>query len=224
VFEARPEEKPMNVLSAIVLGVGMGAVFGIALEKSRVFEPGAIISQMQLRTFLMLKVFLSAVITGLIVLAVLNGVWGVKMHPKALVWPADIVGGLLLGAGISLAGACPGTVLAQIGAGYRDAWFTVVGGILGAMLFGYLEPTVRPFLLSGGPGKLTFDQIAHVPFWALALGIAAVLAAGLAVLERVQPWRNEVGPDVDGLATADERTARSAEALSSSTMRRAGLP
>jgi len=37
------------------------------------------------------------------------------MYPKALVWPADIIGGLLLGAGISIAGACPGTVLAQIG-------------------------------------------------------------------------------------------------------------
>ena len=128
----------------------MGVVFGIALEKSRVFEPGAIVSQMQLRTFLMLKIFLTAVVTGLIVLAALNGVWGVKMHPKALVWPADIVGGLILGVGISIAGACPGTVFAQLGAGYRDAWFTVAGGILGAMAFGYLEPMLRPVLLSGG--------------------------------------------------------------------------
>ena len=158
----------MNVLTAVILGLAMGAVFGIALEKSRVFEPGTIVSQMQLRTFLMVKIFLTAVITGLIVLAVLNGVWGVKMYPKALVWQADIVGGLLLGAGISIAGACPGTVFAQIGAGYRDAWFTVAGGILGAMTFGYLEPTLRPFLLSGGPGKLTLDQ----------LGARAVLGAG----------------------------------------------
>ena len=75
----------MNVLTAVILGVAMGAVFGIALEKSRVFEPGAIISQMQLRTFLMVKIFLTAVITGLIVLAVLNGVWGVKLYPKGLV-------------------------------------------------------------------------------------------------------------------------------------------
>jgi uncharacterized membrane protein YedE/YeeE len=164
---------------------------------------------MQLRTFLMLKIFLSAVITGLIVLAVLNGVWGVKMHPKALVWQADIVGGLLLGAGISIAGACPGTVFAQIGAGYRDAWFTVAGGILGAMAFGYLEPALRPFLLAGGPGKLTFDQLAHVPFWALALGVAAVLAAVLAVLERLRPCRDEVGPDVDGLAPAGEHSVAS---------------
>jgi uncharacterized protein len=99
----------MNFTTAILLGVAMGCVFGVALEKSRVFEPGTIVSQMQLRTFLMLKIFLSAVVTGLVVLAVLNGVLGVKMYPKALVWQADAIGGLLLGAGISIAGACPGS-------------------------------------------------------------------------------------------------------------------
>lgn len=198
----------MNVLTAVVLGLAMGAIFGIAFEKSRVFEPGAIVSQMQLRTFLMLKIFLTAVITGLVLLAVLNAVWAVKMYPKALVWQADIVGGLLLGAGISIAGACPGTVFAQIGAGYRDAWFTVAGGVLGAGTFGYWEPTLRPFLLSGGPGKLTLDQLVPIPFWMLALGTAAALVAVLVGLERLQSWRDEVGPDVDGLAAHTSQAQR----------------
>lgn len=191
----------MNVIIAILLGLAMGAVFGLALEKSRVFEPGAIVGQMQLRSFLMLKIFLTAVVTGLLVLAVLNAVFGVKMYPKALVWQADVVGGLLLGAGISIAGACPGTVFAQIGAGYRDAWFTVAGGILGALVFGYLEPTLRPVLLSGAAGKPTYDQFAHVPFWLLALGLAAVLVAVLVGLERHQPWQTEVGKNADGILT-----------------------
>ena len=199
----------MNVLTAVLLGLAMGVVFGIALEKSRVFEPGTIVSQMQLRTFLMLKIFLTAVVTGLVVLAALNGIWGVTMHPKALVWSADIVGGLILGVGISIAGACPGTVFAQLGAGYRDAWFTVAGGILGAMAFGYLEPTLRPVLLSGGAGRLTFDQLAHVPFWSLALASAALLVALLVALERSQPWTSEVGTNLDGLA-ADASAAHAA--------------
>ena len=55
---------------------------------------------------------------------------------------ADIVGGLLLGAGISLAGACPGTTLAQIGAGYRDAFFTLVGGLCGAVAYSYAQPAL----------------------------------------------------------------------------------
>ena len=111
-------------------------------------------------------------------------------------------------------------MFAQIGAGYRDAWFTVAGGILGAMAFGYLEPTLRPFLLSGGPGKLTLDQITSVPFWVLALAVAALLVGVLVALERSQPWREEVGPDVDGLAAPGSQTRRSdpsAKLLTAST-------
>ena len=69
----------MSVLNAVMTGLAMGIVFGFALEKSRVFEPGVIVGQMQLRSFLMLKVFLAAVITGLVVLAVMNGAFGVKL-------------------------------------------------------------------------------------------------------------------------------------------------
>ena len=118
-----------SVAVGILSGLLMGIVFGFALEKSRVFEPGIIVGQMQLRNWIMLKVFLTAVATGAVVLAVLHGFGFVKLQPKAALYAADIVGGLILGAGIALAGACPGTTLAQIGVGYRDAIFTLLGGL-----------------------------------------------------------------------------------------------
>ena len=37
----------MEVYSMVVLGLLMGAAFGFALEKGRVFEPGVIVGQMQ---------------------------------------------------------------------------------------------------------------------------------------------------------------------------------
>lgn len=187
----------MTVLAAIVTGLLMGLVFGFALEKSRVFEPGMIVGQMQLTNFVMLKVFLSAVATGLVVLAALNGFGIVKLGPKATLYAADLGGGLLLGAGIALAGACPGTIFAQIGAGYRDAWITLLGGVAGAMTFGYAEAMLRPWI-SGGPGKLTLDVMIGVPFWQAALVFAALLVALLAGLERWRPWRGELGPRADG--------------------------
>ena len=111
----------MSLTVAIATGLVMGIVFGFALETSVVFEPGVIVGQMQMRNFIMLKVFLTAVATGAVVLAALNGFGIVKLAPKAAMYYADVIGGLILGAGIALAGACPGTTLAQIGAGYRDA-------------------------------------------------------------------------------------------------------
>lgn len=204
----------MSVLTAVLIGLASGIVFGVALEKSRVFEPGVIVGQMQLRNFLMLKIFVSAVITGLIVLAVLNGAFGVALHLKPLLFRADLVGGLLLGVGIALAGACPGTSLAQLGAGYRDAWFIVLGGIAGAMAFGYLSEPIATLLPDKGD-KVAFDQLLGLPFWMVAATLAVVLTAGLVVLERKTPWQDEVGADVDGLspkvadADADEPHRRS---------------
>ena len=56
----------MTVSTVVLLGLAMGVVCGFALEKSRVFEPGVIVRQMQLRNFIMLKVFFTAVATGLV--------------------------------------------------------------------------------------------------------------------------------------------------------------
>lgn len=197
----------MTVLTGILIGLATGIVFGFVLEKSRVFEPGVIVGQMQLRSFIMLKVFLAAVITGLLVLAVLHGVFGVKLSLKPLIWKADIIGGLVLGAGIALAGACPGTSLAQIGAGYRDAIFVVLGGIAGAVAYGYNDAAITAFFAEKG-ANLTFAGLAGQPFWLVAAGAAVVLSLLLVVLERLTPWREEIGANVDGVLPADDDVAR----------------
>lgn len=200
----------MSVLSAVLLGLAMGVAFGFLLEKSRVFEPAVILGQLQLRNFLMLKIFLAGVAAGLVVVGLLVATGLSGTHPKAAIWTADIVGGLILGAGIALAGACPGTTLAQIGAGYRDAWFTLAGGLAGALTFTYLEPSLRPVLLSGGAGKLTLDKVLGVPLPWLAFGCAALIVVGLVALERWRPWREEVGETADGLLPPPEATVPAA--------------
>lgn len=197
----------MSVFTAILIGLATGAVFGFVLEKSRVFEPGIIVGQMQLRSHVMVKVFLAAVVTGLVTIAVMHGVFGVKLHLKPLVLGADIVGGLILGAGIALAGACPGTSLAQIGAGYKDAWFTVLGGIAGAITYGYFESSIVGLLPTKG-ATVSFDQLLGLPFWVAALVFAAAMVAMLVGLERHRSWRSEVGENVDGVtATAASGSA-----------------
>jgi len=193
----------MSVVTAVMMGLAMGLVFGLALEKSRVFEPGVILGQMQLRSFIMLKVFLSAVVTGLAVVGVLYGFGFSSLYPKPTLWGADVVGGLILGAGITLAGACPGTVLAQIGAGYRDAWVTLIGAFAGAATFIAVEPMLKPLLLSGGPGKLTLDQVLGLPFWQVAAILAVVLVMALVALEWGRPWRSDLGPEGDGVTAAE---------------------
>ncbi|AMN43722.1 YeeE/YedE thiosulfate transporter family protein [Rhodoplanes sp. Z2-YC6860] len=188
-----------SVIPAIIAGLVMGVVFGFALEKSRVFEPGIIVGQMQLRNFIMLKVFLTAIATGALVLAALNGLGFVKLQPKAALYAADAIGGLILGAGIALAGACPGTTLAQIGAGYRDALFTLAGGLLGAVVFSYAQPLLDRALIGTGP-KLIFTDLLGIPYWLGAIVLSSAIVVVLFAMERMRPWRDDLGTDNDGNA------------------------
>jgi hypothetical protein len=157
-----------------------------------------IVGQMQLRNFIMLKVFLTAVATGAVVLAALNGFGLVKLQPKAALYAADAVGGLVLGIGIALAGACPGTTLAQVGVRYRDALFTLAGGLAGAVAYSYAQPWLNTTFLASGQGKIIFTDLVGIPYWVGALCLAAVLVVVLVALERWRPWRDEMGRDVDG--------------------------
>ncbi len=193
-----------SVVIAILSGLAMGIVFGFALEKSRVFEPGVIVGQMQLRNFIMLKIFLTAVATGALVLAVLNGFGFVKLQPKAALYAADLVGGLLLGAGIALAGACPGTTLAQIGVGYRDALFTLAGGLAGAVAFSYGQPWLDKALIGTGP-KLIFTDLARIPYWQGAIALSAAITLVLILMEKLRSWRKDLGSDFDGSTVEADR-------------------
>lgn len=188
----------MSVPVIIIIGVLMGLVFGFALEKGRVFEPGVIVGQMQLRNFTMLKMFLSAVATTAIVLIVLTTLFDVSLHPKATHYYANIAGGLLLGLGMVLSGACPGTVLAQVGAGYKDAWFTIIGGLAGAFTYGVLYPSLKPIFFAEGPGKITLHEISGMPYGMLAGVLAVLCLAIIFALEKFQPWRDGLGNDLDG--------------------------
>ncbi len=187
----------------IIVGLAMGIVFGIALEKGRVFEPGIIIGQFQLRSWLLIKMFMSAIATTMVVVAVLYGSGLISLHVKPAIFPATILGGLLFGVGMALTGACPGTVLAQVGAGYKDAWAILTGGILGAMAYGYLEPTLAP--LNSGPGEITLADVIGVPFWLLALIMAVLIAVILFFLEKWRPWREDLGLDHDGVPSGSGR-------------------
>jgi hypothetical protein len=80
------------------------------------------------------------------------------------------------------------------------------------LAYGYLDMSITGFFAEQGE-KMTFAELAGLPFWAFALVAALVLAGLVALLERAQPWTNEVGRDHDGLmadSTSDEKpvTAR----------------
>ena len=122
-------------MSIILIGLLIGTVFGFFLERAGVLNPDVIVGQFQWRRFTMLRVFSSAIITGLSIYWVLDTLGFGHLNWKCTKIYLDLLGGGLLGIGVALAGSCPGTVLGQVGLGYKDAWMTVLGGLAGAWTY-----------------------------------------------------------------------------------------
>lgn len=181
----------------------LGLIFGFLLEKSKVYLPGVIRDQFYLANFTMFKVFMAAMGSGMAVVAFLESSGLVKRgmySARALGFGqagghgANALGGLILGAGMVVAGACPGVVLAQAGAGMASAFYVVAGGMLGVLAFSYMHA----YLTSGGKGfhdvkdGETLDQVLAMPFWKLAGVIVLVLAAVVVGLEKTWAWDIEL--------------------------------
>jgi len=180
------------MLYELVVGGLIGSVFGMVLEKSKVMEASSIVEQFLFKRFIMLKVFLTAMIVSMIVLNLMSfeGVFEIKLKDFNLF--TNILGGGLLGAGIALSGACPGTVFAQMGVGYKDAFFTFFGGLVAAyayLFFGNdIVKTLSPWTL----GKIKLTEMAGVSELPVIGGIVIALIIFLIVLEKRFPWKDEI--------------------------------
>jgi uncharacterized membrane protein YedE/YeeE len=57
-------------------------------------------------------------------------------------YDGNILGGAMVGIGMALTGACPGTVLVQVGTGTTSGRYAIVGGVLGGIIYTILAKTL----------------------------------------------------------------------------------
>jgi uncharacterized membrane protein YedE/YeeE len=76
-------------------------------------------------------------------------------------YDGNIIGGLLLGAGMAISGSCPGTVLAQSGAGLKTGFYGLGGAVLGGIVYtGFVAKAIKWQKERTGvkPETVTLDQ------------------------------------------------------------------
>jgi len=110
-----------------------------------------------------------------------------KLQIKPTVLSANILGGLIFGAGFGLLGFCPGTCVGAVGEGRLDGLCSgVVGLLIGAGLYSEIYPYLLPgFLKIGALGKVTLPQLLGIGVWPVVTLVALVLAATLWSLNRI---------------------------------------
>ena len=197
-------------LFQICLSATLGFLFGLAMEKSKVYEPTSIKMQMVFQKFIMLKMFFAALATSTLSILILSLVFSQKYNEVFESYRSTlknksiliiVLGGSLLGMGIQISGACPGMVLVQLGAGVPWSWITFIGCLCGAFVHGicnsYIMRDVKgDAILSKSASELFFNVN---PIFTRSAMIF-VLASAVFVMEFFVPWDDEYEPGTGGKA------------------------
>jgi hypothetical protein len=173
--------------SPLVWGLFFGILFGFLLQKGGATKYDVIIGQLLLSDFTVLKIMLSAVLTGMIGIYLMKTLGWVELNPKSGSMGSNIIGGLIFGVGFAVLGYCPGTIAGAIGNGYLDALAGGLAGILiGSGIFAALYPRLKSGILKKGDfGNLTLPQLFKVNDWVVVVPVAVLIFLLLIGLERV---------------------------------------
>ena len=126
----------------------IGALFGIVLLESEVISWFRIQEMFRFESFHMYGIIGSAVIVAAVSLQVIKRLElrdvtdaPIALPPKTLGSGVRyIVGGTLFGIGWALTGACPGPLVALVGAGVPVMLVAVASALAGTWTYGYLRP------------------------------------------------------------------------------------
>jgi uncharacterized membrane protein YedE/YeeE len=133
-----------------LLGLVTGLAFGALLQRGRLSRYDVIARQLLCRDGRVVKTMASAVAVGAVGVHVLAARGLTTKDIKPMKAGGVVSGAVLFGGGLALAGYCPGTSLAAVGEGRRDAVAVVLGMLAGAAAFVAFYPQVASVIDAGG--------------------------------------------------------------------------
>jgi uncharacterized membrane protein YedE/YeeE len=171
-------------MTAVAIGVG----FGAALERAGLGSARKLVGQFYLADLTVFKVMFSA-----IVVAMLGSFWlgwlGVVdlsrvFVPGTWVLP-QLVGGLVFGAGMVLAGLCPGTSCVAAASGRGDGLAVLLGMLAGVLGIGLGSAPLADFQTSTARGPLTLPAWLHLPYGVVVLAVVVMALVGFRLADRL---------------------------------------
>ena len=180
-----------NPWTYVLFGV-IGFAFGYTLEMSGFSDSRKLAAQFYFTEMTVIKVMFTAIVTAMVLLF---GAVGLGILDFSQVWVnptylwSGLLGGLIMGVGFIVGGFCPTTSLASASTGKIDGIFSMLGGFLGAFLFGETEQYFTNWYNNAGYyGRVTLDQVLHLPIGVVVLLVvlmALFMFWGSEQLERI---------------------------------------
>jgi uncharacterized membrane protein YedE/YeeE len=158
-----------------LLAVPVGFLFGFFLQKGDLCGASAFSEVLLMKDKSKVFGLWIAIIVGMAGIAVLDLFDLVKLNPKPMIWLNYIIGGIIFGVGIVLAGGCVSGCLYKAGTGNINSMAGIIGIPIGIALveFGPLHSlflSAKKSVITNVDGSvITVSSITGIPFWLLAL-------------------------------------------------------
>ena len=165
----------------IILAIFLGTLFGFVLHRVGASNPENILNMLRLTDLNLMKAILLGIglsSIGLFLLMAAGVIDTGHLSVKES-YVGVIIGGAILGLGFGTAGYCPGTGLAGLGDGRRDAVAFVLGGLVGAFAYMLTYPAWKASGLLDGVlgGKTTLAVTGNDAYGAVLTGVPGWLVA-----------------------------------------------
>jgi uncharacterized membrane protein YedE/YeeE len=172
----------MKILSGLIIG----AIFGFMLHRGGLVRYSRIIGALLLRDFK----GMNFMFTGLAVAAILYGLsdlinLGIAPRINGYFGIGHVIGGILFGIGMGVAGLCPGTCAARFSSGKILIGVGVVGIFAGVFMYELLFPAVSA--LGGEPKFITLSMFFDIRYGYLAILFGVLFLAISFFLSMIDP-------------------------------------
>ncbi len=176
----------VDLAIALLLGVG----FGFSLERAGFGSARKLTAVFYLWDMAVVKVMFTAIVTamaGLFLLSALGVLNLSELYVEPTNFAAAAIGGLVFGAGFIIGGYCPGTSIAAIATGRKDAMMFAVGMLAGVWAYAQFTPGIDEWIKATAQGEMTLPTVTGIGmgWWVLAFAAFLAFAAwGMSTLEQ----------------------------------------
>lgn len=189
----------MNYVSGsveIFVAIAFGTLFGYFLEVSGLGSPKKLNAQFTLKDWSVFKVMFTSIVVaslGLWLFSLVGLVDFSTINIQTTYFWAMLIGGSLLGIGLSVGGYCPGTSIVGLFSGRLDAVFFVLGIVMGTVIFALSFNFIEPLYVgSKGPTRETLYELFGLPVWVILTALVIIALIGFRVANKFEEKNNSV--------------------------------
>lgn len=180
----------------IFVAIFFGFLFGYFLEVSGLGSPKKLNAQFTLKDWSVFKVMFTSIVVasvGLWLLSLVGLIDFAAFKIQTSYFWAMLIGGALLGIGLSVGGYCPGTSIVGLFSGRLDALFFMIGIVIGTFIFALSFDGIQGlYMAAKGPSRETLSQLLHVPIWVILIGLTALAIIGFRIASKMEAKNSSI--------------------------------